>query len=497
MTHAERAIRFIENLTHVKNEWAGKPFKLMPWQREFINKLFAPGIRNGFLFIPRKNGKTDLMAALLVYILYTRQGIEIYSASNDRAQASITFDRAAAMIRADGTLKKLCRILDSQKTIKHRNGSFYKALSSEAYTKHGYSPTVVVVDEYHESETSELFDVLKSGMGASQLPLMLVTTTAGATVEHSPCYQLYQYAKRVAADPSIDPSFLPVIYECPDDKWEDENNWRTANPSLGTTVTLEFLREEYNRAKELPSEQAKFKRLYLNLWSDSDIAWLPVEHWQACGSLPVDAQALKGQECWAGLDCAATTDTTALALMFPQGEGWAGLFHFWLPKAGIHAREDRDKVPYQLWADQGYLTLTEGNVTDQASIRAKINELAGIYQITEIAVDRALATQLIVQLNDDMPGRVIPFGQGFLSMGNPARELEKLVISHAMAHGNNPVLNWMARNAVAEIDAAGNVKPTKAKSRGRIDGVVAMLMALGRGMIRKQATPEFTGLLTI
>ncbi len=276
-----------------------------------------------------------------------------------------------------------------------------------------------------------------------------------------------------------------MIYETdPEDDWTDPDVWRRANPNLGVSINLDYLKRECQRAKDSPAYENTFRRLHLNQWTEQDVRWLNMDRWdQGAEPLP----DLSGRECWAGLDLSTTTDLTALTLVFPNSDGmYFVLPYCWVPAENAHLRERRDRVPYTAWSRRGQLEMTEGDVVDYDLLRQRINELARQYPIREIAVDRWNAQHLITQLEGD-GFQMTPFGQGYRDMSGPAKQLERLVIDGKLRHGGHPVLRWCAGNVTVEQDAAGNIKPSKAKSNERIDAIVALIMALSRAMT---AEPE-------
>ena len=485
---ADHAVNFIEQLKHTKGEWAGKRFKLMDWQKDIVRQLFGTLNEDGhrqyrmcYIELPRKNGKSTLSAAIALYLLFAdgEMGAEIYSAANDRGQASLVFNEAASMTRQQPTLMGLCKIIDSQKRIAYyRNNSFYSAISAEAYSKFGYNAHGIIYDELHASPDRELWDVLTTSTGARRQPLVVVITTAGYD-RNSICWEQHDYACRVRDGIIDDPTFLPVIYAAPDDAdWKDEEVWHACNPALGAFRSIEEMRTLANKAKETPAIEMTFRRLYLNQWTASVERWMPMDHWDACSG-QVDSERLRGHDCYAGLDLSATTDLTALWLVFPDGEEYDALGHFWIPAETMREKERRDRVPYSTWVRQGYITATEGNVIDYASIQAMLEALADRYHICEVAFDRWGATKLSQSLTD--AGFVmVPFGQGFASMSPPTKELMNLVLGRKIRHGGNPVLRWNVDNLVVRQDPAGNLKPDKEKSTQRIDGAVALIMGLDR-----------------
>ena len=488
-TQADRAVRLINQLTHTKGPFAKQTFDLRSWQeKQIVRPLFKTrkdGLRQYrtcLLMLPRKNGKTELAAALAVYFLLFdgEIGGEVYSAAADKDQAALVFNVAAQMIRNDPELDAECEIIDSQKRIVHRkSGSFYRAISAEAYSKHGFNASVVIYDELHCAPNRELWDVLSTSQGARSQPLMIAITTAGYD-RNSILWELYAHAKKVAETPELDPTFLPILYEAPiDADWTDERVWKRANPALGDFRSIEEMRVAAQRAKSIPAQQNTFRRLYLNQWTEQAERWLDMATWDR-GKTPVDAESLKGRPCYAGLDLASTRDLTALTLVFPDDDGgYDALPFFWVPEGTMQQRVKRDRVPYDQWAADGFIATTQGDVCDYDAIRERIRELSETYDIREIAYDRWGATQLSQNLTSD-GFTVIPFGQGYASMSPPTKELLKVVLERRFRHGGHPVLRWMASNLVVATDAAENVKPEKAKSTGRIDGIVAGIMALDR-----------------
>lgn len=495
---AERAVFFIENLRHCKGEWAGKSFKLMPWQRDIVEKLLGTlnpdgtrQYRTCYIELPRKNGKSTLAAAIALYLLFADEeiGAQVYSAANDRNQAALVFNDAAAMVRQSSALVRRSKVIDSQKRIVyHAQNSFYSAISAEAYSKFGYDSHGVIYDELHAAPNRDLWDVLTTSFGARRQPLLLCITTAGYD-RNSICWEQHDYACKVRDGIIDDPTFLPIIYAAPDDAdWTDENVWYDCNPALGVFRNFEEMRTLCAKAQETPALEMTFRRLYLNQWTSSVERWMPMDKWDACGG-EVDEKSLSGQVCYAGLDLAATTDLTALSLVFPKDDSYDVLMRFWIPGDTAHEKERKDRVPYSLWARQGSIKLTEGNVIDYGYIREELRELREQFTIQEIAFDRWGATKLVQDLQDD-GFTVVPFGQGYASMSPPTKELMNLVLSKKIRHGGHPVLRWNADNMVVSQDPAGNLKPDKAKATQKIDGCVALIMAIDRATRHTQPEPS-------
>jgi phage terminase large subunit-like protein len=482
-TAADLAVRFFqENLTHSKGELGGKPFILEPWQQDYVRQLFgtmAGGVRQyrtSLLAIPRKNGKSTLCAGIALKLMFDGEpGAEIYSCAADRDQARLVFEMAKACVENSPKLRSRLRVFRNS-IVREDTHSTYKALSAEAFTKHGLNAHGIIFDELHAQPDRELWDVMTTSTGARRQPLCVAITTAGFD-RKSICWEIWRYALAVRDGAIKDPTFLPAIYAAdPEDDWTKEETWRKANPNLGVSVKLEDLQVRCQRAQDMPSEENTFRRLHLNQWTEQDTRWLRMDHWaqgdQAC---PVD---LTGRECFGGLDMATSFDTTCLCLLFALDDGryWAEPF-FWIPEENMRERVKRDRVPYDMWHRQGFLRTTPGNVTDYDLVRADINELAKKYNIRQVAIDRWNATQLSNQLQGDGLN-VIGFGQGYGSMSAPAKRLEGLVVGGKVLH-HSPVLDWQASNVAVQSDHAGNIKPSKAKSTERIDGIVSLTMALG------------------
>jgi len=486
---ADRACEFFSRfLKHTKGEWAGESFELEQWQKDqIIRPLFGNHrpdgtrqYRTAFVAIPRKAGKSTLAAGLALYLLLAdgEMGAEIYSAAADKEQARIVFEQARQMVEAYPALRQRISIYKNTLVVE-ATGSSYKALSADAFTKHGLNAHAIIFDELHAQPNRELWDVLTTSTGARKQPITFAITTAGHD-KHSICYEQWAYAEGVRDGLIDDRSFLPCIYAADqDDDWTLPETWKKAHPGLGVSVRQDYFETECNKAKAVPSYENTFRQLLLNQWTESSARWLSSESWQACGKELPD---LKGQFCFAGLDLATTTDIAALVLAFPTDDSVVLLPSFFVPQEALRKRSQRDRVPYDLWAEQGHLIATPGKVIDYEIIRQTINELSEIYQIKEIGLDRWNSSQLAAQLEGD-GFELIGFGQGFASMSAPTKELEALVIGEKLIHPDQPVLNWMCANTVVEMDAAGNVKPSKKKSTERIDGIVASIMAIGRLMV--------------
>ena len=485
---AKHVVTFFERyLQHIKGKWGGSSFELMPWQRDdIIRPLFGwkrtdgtRKYRTAYIEIPRKNGKSSLCAGLALYLLLAdgEQGGEVYSAAVDRAQAAIVFEAAKQMLVASPALRNRAQPY-KRSIVVLGTASKYEVLSADAPSKHGLNASGIVFDELHAQPNRELWDVLTTSTGAREQPLVIAITTAGYD-RNSICWEQHEYARRVQSGVIDDPSFFSYIVAADEeDDWRDPKVWAKANPSLGVTITKEYLETEAKRAMEVPAYQNTFRRLHLNQWTQQESRALDIAAWDASAGL-VLPERLKGRACFGGLDLASTTDIAALTILFPDADGYEVLPFFWIPEENMREREARDRVPYSTWVRQGFVAATPGNVIDYAAIRQKINALGGIYNIREIGHDPWNATQVALELDGD-GFKMIPIRQGFQSMSPPTKELLRLVMAKKLTHGGNPVLRWMADNLAVKQSPEGNVKPDKDKSMAKIDGIVALIMAIDR-----------------
>ena len=493
---ARRVTGFIECLKHTKGEFHGKPFKLLPWQERIIRDVFGtvrdddPTMRQyttAYIEIPKKQGKSELGAAIALNMLANDDEwkAEVYSCASDRQQAAIVFDVAVDMVKQSPALSKRIKIIPSMKRMVYQpTGSIYQVLSSEVATKHGLNVSACIFDELHTQPTRALYDVMTQGSGdARKQPLWFFLTTAG-TDRNSICWEVHQKALDVLEGRKIDPRFYPVIFGLPDDAdWTSEANWYKANPSLGHTITIDKVRDAFHKAQETPADENQFRQLRLNQWVKQSVRWMPMDKWDECGGV-VDPYQLEGRACYAGLDLSSTSDLTALVLVFPpsnEDEPYTVMPFFWLPEETLSLRVRRDHVPYDQWAKRGYIHTTEGNVVHYGFIEQFICQLGERYNIREIAHDRWNATMMVQTLEDD-GFTMVPFGQGFKDMSPPTKELMRLVLEHKLCHGGHPVLRWNMDNAYVRTDPAGNLKLDKEKSTEKVDGAVALVMALDRAM---------------
>ena len=487
---ASKAIGFIETFcTHTKGELTGKQLLLEDWQKKIVGDLFGwknkktnlRKYRTAYIQIPRKNGKSTMCAAIGLYMLFadSDRGSEIFSAAGDRAQAAIVFEIAKQMIINNIELTKRSKVFRNSITNESK-GNFYQAISSDSKTKHGFNANCVIFDELHTQPNRDLWDTLLTSTGARRQPLCIAITTAGYD-RQSICWEIYNYAKQVENKIIKDESFYSSIYEAEiDDDITEEKVWKKANPNYGISLRKEYMKRESQRAVDVPSYQNTFKRLMLNIWTDSVTAWITPKEWEACEG-EIDLKKLKGKACWAGLDLASTRDISALVLLFKEDDKFLLVPYCFIPEENARKRSEKDKVDYMTWIRDKHIIATSGDVADYNFIKHKIKELVTEFNIQSIAYDRWNASQLVIDLtNDGVP--MAPFGQGFLSMSAPTKEFEKIILGEQLVHNGNPVMSWAINNVAIQEDPAGNLKPNKAKSTEKIDPVVAAIMSLGEHM---------------
>lgn len=513
---------FPRRLRHTEAEWAGKPFHLAAWQRDrLVRPVFgwkrADGtrlIRIVWMEVPRKNGKTELAAGLSLTVLMGdgEIGGQLYSMAVDKDQAKIVFNKAGVMVNYHEALRKNLEVLKTSIFNPQLMASF-KPLSSGPGGKHGFSPSFAIGDEVHEWPNGDLADVVHKGTAARRQPLEVYITTAGIIGEGY-AWEMHELALDIAKGEIEDPTFLPILYGAPEDaNWRDEETWRAANPNYGVSVKVDYMRSEAEKAARSPRAENDFKRFHLNIWTEQVTRWLPMDSsedgtgWNDCSATPGDRDlwqtlfiTMQGKQCFGGLDLSLTNDLTSVCWAFPPAEEkgrWTFLWRFWLPEAAVRKAPLARRKRYEKFAEAGALKVTSGNVTDFGIVRADIVADAKRFMVQWLGIDRYNAAQLANELkdNDGMP--VEYFGQGFVSMSAPTQSFERLVTGGELEHGNHPVAAWMARNVVVDRDAAGGIKPTKAKASDKIDGIVAAIMAHGGAILNAGEDSNHPGFVLI
>jgi phage terminase large subunit-like protein len=495
---------FRELLVHTKGVWARSAFVPAPWEEhEIIRPLFGTvyyeptwaryvrRYRELYLSTGRKNGKTELVGGLVLYLLVAdgEEAAEIYGLALDKDQAALAYNAAARMVALSPILGRRLGVASGARRIyDEQTASYFVVTAGDALGALGTAPHGAYIDELLAQPDRELYDALRTGFGTRAQPVLLLVTTADndpagfAASERA-------WSERVLKDPDLDPARLVVIHAVPPDAdWKDEANWKLANPALGDYLDPRILRDEFRKAIANPAAERAFRQFRLNQQSQRAGRAIDLAAWDRAPASPELAQ-LAGRECYAGLDLASTIDLASYALDFPDGNGGHDvLWRVFAPRAAVEQLDRRTGGQFSAWCDAQLVTVTEGDVIDYGSIKTAMRADAELYDLREVAFDRWGATQLSLDLIDEgFP--LIQTGQGFASMSGPTKEFLRLVASGGYRHGGNPVARWQALNLITRQDPAGNLKPDKQRSADKIDSVVAAIMALDRAM-RHEAPPK-------
>lgn len=495
---AERVISWIEDLTHIDGEWAGQRFMLADFQKNDIIKpvfglrQYKGGprlIKECYIEIPKKNGKTTLLAAIELYLLFAdgEPGAQIYNCAGDDSQADLLFRTAKFMLMADDELKNISKQL---RTEIHYGNRFIKKLTSKAETKHGINAHGVIYDELHAAQDRELYDTLKYAGSQRRQSIFFQITTAGYD-KTSICWDRHTYTESVNKGIFEDDQFWGVIYAAdPLDDCFDEQVWKMANPIYKDSETFrKNFEKDATEARNSITVLNPFKRLRLNIWTGSEEKWISDEDWmKGNGEIP----DLTGKTCYAGLDLASTSDTTAFVLVFPSDEIYYIVPYIFVPERQISIRDQRNESFYFKWASEGHLIRTPGNVIDYTYVKKKIDECRNKYNLVSIGFDPYNALQLVTEWGESSDLHLEQYRQGWATMSEPTKEFERLLLDGKIVHGGHPVLRWMADNAMLIKDTNDNYRVAKGKvSKDKVDGIVASIMALGEAIRYReiQGTP--------
>lgn len=526
---ADHAIKFIRNLKHTKGIWRGTKFTILPWQEQAVRDIFGTVRDNNYrqyttayLEIPKKMGKSELGAAIALYCLAAdgEWAAEVYGCAADRQQASIIFDVAVDMVDQNSALKKKIKPVLSQKRLVYMpTRSFYQVLSSEAYSKHGLNVHAVIFDELHAQPNRELYDVMTDGSGdARTQPLFFFVTTAGDDPDHeSVGWEVHQKAVDILTGAKIDPTFYPMIYGTDNDNkriwtgreyesvdeidWGDESLWYKVNPSLGHTVQIDKVRDQYVSSRGNLAKEKNFRWLRLNSWEKiKSSKWLGLDFWDLC-KRKIDTKRLEGRPCYGGLDLSSKIDLTSFVLLFPPDDinrKWVVLPWFWIPEDAIKERVERDHVKYDEWVRQGYMQTTPGNVIDYSFIEQQVLELRDRFNILEVGFDPWNATQTAIHLQD-AGLTMVEARQGYKTMSPAMKEIEQLAMGKKIMHDGHPVLRWNIGNVEVKMDENENIRPIKGRRIERIDGLVAMINAMTRAIVyqNQQSVYEQRGMRSL
>lgn len=492
LTRAQRVVKFVESLRVTSGALAGKKFKLRSWQKQIIGEWYATKrgkriVRTGLLSVARKNGKTGLCSALALCHLLgpeSEKRGQIVVGATDRDQSGLIFDEVVAFIEDNPAFERECNIKRHEKVIEHLpSGSKFRALSSDAKKAHGLSPSVVILDElaqWGHGLGRQLYDALTTASGARKDPITLIIGTQSAE-NHNLMSILVDYAKQVRSGAIVDRTFSGFVFEIPKDTDVfDEGNWPLANPAIGDFRSLDDMRMLAERARRMPTLEATFRNLFCNQRVDAEERWIPESEWMACQRAEITDEDLLGAgRCYGGLDLGSVRDLTSFALFWPA-TGYMKVWS-WCPGDNLRGREEKDRVPYLTWNQRGYIEIAgAGKAQDKRVIARRLAQLTAKYQPESIAFDRWGMPELERILSEEgltLPLRV--WGQGYASMSPSTKSFEQAVLNRKLWHDSNPVLTWSISNVSIETDAAGNKKPSKDRSRERIDPAVASIMAVG------------------
>jgi len=487
----DRVLKAFGSLRHTKGKWAGQPLKPDPWQVAYIlapvfgwvrwdddaGKLVRI-IRELYVDIPRKNGKSTTLGGIAIYMTAAdgEPGAEVVAGATTTDQAQFVFAPVKALVESAPALKGNLKAY-ARKIVHAKSASYFQVISSAADAQHGANLHCAVIDELHVHKTPDLVETLETGTGSRDQPLIATITTADdgkpMTIYARKRKRIEQLALRLL----VDETTYGVVWAC--DEKDDpfaEATWRKANPGFGISPTRAYLAKEASKAKDSPADLAKFQRLHLGLRTKQQTKFLQLAPWDDSAGM-VDESKLAGRGCHGGLDLASVSDLTALCWDFPDGDEHQLLWRFWLPEDRLFDMDRRTAGNASTWVNNGFITLTPGNVIDNDFIVDRILKDADKFTVHTIGFDRWGATDVVRRLGEEGL-TCVPVGQGYASVSAPLKELQRLMLSKKYRHGGNPVMRWMVDNLAVRMDPAGNVKPDKERSPEKIDGVSAAVVAL-------------------
>ncbi|ERS12016.1 terminase [Marinobacter sp. EN3] len=497
---ANRVCQFIELLPHVKGEWARerKRLELAPWQIFRITTVFGwineEGYRRfktAYNEMPRKQGKSSETSGVGLYLLTAdgEPGAEVYSAATTRDQAQITWKDAKQMVdRTPGLQARFGVATSSHTVFVEQTNSVFRPLSRDQGGNHdGLNVHGGLIDELHAHKTREIFDVIETGTGARKQPLLWLITTAGFN-RAGICYEQRAYVTKILEGVVKDESYFGIIYTIDeDDDWTEPASWAKANPNWNISVNPEDIERKARKAMTMAAATNNFLTKHLNVWVNADTAWMDLQAWDKCGDPARTLDQFEGRKCWVGLDLASKIDVACLMLLFEEDDGWSVFGRYYIPE---DAADEGRNQHYAGWARQGLVTLTPGCVTDYAYIESDLREFASRFDIQDVAFDPWQAIYLATRMQEEgLP--MIEYRQTVANMSEPMKTLEALTLEGKIRHNGDPVLTWMMSNVVAHLDAKDNIYPRKEFPENKIDGVVALIMALGRAIRQQEPESQF------
>lgn len=502
-------LKAFRSLRHVSGKWAGSSLKPDPWQVAYIlaptfgwvrwddaADRYVRVIRNLYVDVPRKNGKSTLSAGIAIYLACAdgEQGAQVVTAATSERQAGFVFNPIKQLAEQAPLLRSRVKAY-AKKVVHPASGSYIEVVSSAADAQHGANIHGGIIDELHVHKTGDLVETIETGRGSRDQPLVVVITTADAGRQGTIYAKKRDYIERLATGVITDPTSYGVVWGVPEDADPfTEATWRAANPGYGISPTASYMAAEAKRAENSPSDLANFQRLHLGIRTKQEARFISMDAWDA-NAAEIDYDALEGRSAYGGLDLGSVSDLTALCWLFPRpgdDAGYDALWRFWTPADNIAELDKRTAGAATVWVRDGWLDTTPGNVTDYQAIRGQINKDAETFNVRSLGFDRWNATQLSTDLQGDgIP--MVRVGQGYGSMSSPLKEVQRLVLrgksesAPILGHGGNPVMRWMLDNLAVATDPAGNVKPDKKSSHEKIDGISALVTAMSEAMI---APPE-------
>lgn len=510
---ADHALTFFSFVRHSKGEWSGKPFELEPWQKFIVGSIFgwkrSDGLRRfrtAYICVSRKNGKSTLIAGIGLYLFFAdgEPGSEVYTAATKREQAIIVHSEATRMVKASPALKSRIKIFKNNLNVE-ATASKFEPLGADSKTYDGLNVHGAIIDELHAHPDRGMWDVLETATGARRQPLLVAITTAGFD-QSGICYEQQEYVEKILVGTIQDDSYFGVIYTLdkekkdtdgvviePGDDWADEACWIKSNPNLGVSVKKDDLQRKAQKAKEIPAAQNNFLTKHMDVWTQQATRWISLDLWDE-NAVEIKESELAGMECYGGVDLSSVSDLTVWVMGFrgkDDPERVDFLCRVWCPEARLFDKKNRYRDQYQSWKKQGYLYTTEGDAVDYDFVRSKIVEDAKRFKIQEVRVDRLFqGYEFSIKLDEELGGnekspKVVACGMGYLSMAAPCKEFETLLLKRKLNHGGNPILRFCADNVSITEDPAGNKKPNKATSQGKIDGIIGMLLAID-GVMRSK-----------
>jgi len=499
---AQHVIDFFSLLKHSKGKWAGQPLDLQPWQIFCLAVEFgwiekSTGLRRfreAWNEVPRKNGKSTISAGKALYLLIAdgEPGAEIYTAATKKEQARIIFEEARSMVAQSAALSAIVKPFRNS-LVFGDTFSKIEPLSSEDHTLDGLNIHGALIDEIHAHKTSAIYDVLKTGVGSRQQPMIDIVTTAGVSNE-GPGIALHNHAVSVIENVVEDDRLFIFIASADIEDvnfFNNEKVWRKANPNYGISVNPEDIKEQSARAVSVPSFRNTFLIKRLNLWVQQSEAWLSIEKWNKLGNAKLKIEEFAGQKAYLGLDLSQSIDLSAVVVMIPVDKKIIIFPYFFVPEDEIFERAKIDRVPYDVWATDGVLTATPGAYVDIGFIEAKILEISKIVNIKRLSADTWNAQQFLARMHSQHGISTIGIPQTMGGLSPATKEFEKLLVSNQIEHDANPLMTWMVSNVSTTKDSNQNIKPDKSKSRHRIDGVVAAITGLAGMRLQSEDEPEF------